>query len=119
MSDDPSEDTLSRAARFAGDTIEFRVETGMQMTRLEMTAASVRRWLVVIAVLLALNWAHDLGAAVEMFDFWDGREGGFLSTELEHEVTVLMPLLLAVIPLLWGRRRDRQARLEHEQQKEK
>lgn len=114
-SGDGVEDTFSRAVRAAGDTVEFRVETSTQLATLELVTSSARRWLIVIAVLLALNWAHDLGVAVEVFDWWDGREaeGGFLSSEIEHEITILMPLLLALVPIWWGRRRDKQAKIEH------
>ena len=110
---DASEDTFSRAVRAVGDTVEFRLDTSHQLAALDLVTSSARRWLMVIAVLLALNWLHDLGATVEMLDWLDGRDSGFMSDEFSHDVSVIMPLLLVVIPIWWGRRRDKQARLEH------
>ena len=109
MSNGDAEDTMDRAARLA-DSMEFRVASEMKLTRLEQTSESMRRWLFVIIALVGLNWLHDLGATVEMLDWWDGREEGFMSSELEHEVTVLMPFVLALITIIWGRRRDKRAR---------
>jgi hypothetical protein len=109
------EDTFNRASQLV-DTTEFRVETAKQVAKLDWLVSSLRRWIFVVVAVLALNWAHDLGVSVEMFDWWDGRTEGLLSSEIEQEITVLTPLLLALVPILWGRRRDRLARLEHERQ---
>lgn len=60
-----------------------------------------RRLLVALYVLVCLNWLHDLSTSVEMFDWLDGRSQGFLSSEMEHEVTVLGPLIAMVfVPII-------------------
>lgn len=107
--DDSGGDTFDRAFAMV-DSVDFRVKVEKKMQRLEYVAASLHTWLIVVAVLLTLNYAHDLGAATEMFDWWDDRDGGLLSTEFEHEVTVMTPLLLAALPLVYGLLRDRRAK---------
>lgn len=60
-----------------------------------------RRLLVALYALVCLNWLHDLSTSVEMFDWLDGRSQGFLSSEVEHEVTVLGPLIAMVfVPII-------------------
>lgn len=60
-----------------------------------------RQLLIALYVLVCLNWLHDLTAVTEMFDWWDGRTGGFLSTELEHELTVMGPLVAMIfVPIV-------------------
>lgn len=106
---DGVDDTFNRAVAVI-ESVDFRVKVEKKMQRLEFLAASFRTWLVVVAILLALNYAHDLGATTEMFDWWDGRDGGLLSSETEHEITVMTPLLLAALPLIYGFVRDRKAK---------
>lgn len=106
---DDTGDTFTRATALI-DAVDFRVNVEKKQQRLEYLVASVRTWLLVVAILLVLNYAHDLGAATEMFDWWDDRDGGLLSTELEHEITVMMPLLLAALPVVYGLLRDRRAK---------
>ena len=35
-----------------------------------------------------------------MLDWLDGRDSGFMSDEFSHDITVVMPLLLVIIPIL-------------------
>lgn len=114
---DRVDDTFTRATALI-ESVDFRVKVEKKMQRLEYVAASLRTWLIVVAVLLTLNYAHDLGAASEMFDWWDGRDSGLLSTEFEHEITVMMPLLLAGLPVVYGLLRDRRAKRAAEQEGE-
>lgn len=60
-----------------------------------------RRLLIGVYILVCLNWLHDLGVSVEMFDWWDGREEGLLSTALEQELAVLGPLFAMIfVPII-------------------
>lgn len=106
---DQAEETYSRARQLA-DSVDFRIRVERKIARLEWLVGSLRTWAIVIATLVGLNWMHDLGAATEMFDWWDGRTEGLLSSETEHEITVMMPLLLAGLPVLYGIYRDRKSK---------
>ncbi len=74
--------------------------------------ARIHRLLSGLYIAVALNWLHDLGATVEMFDWLDGRQGGFMSTEFEHELGVMAPFLAMVfVPIVmkWLEVRRRKA----------
>lgn len=110
MTDEVVEDTFNTKASKVIESVEFRVGTETQLAQLGRDNESLRRWMYVLVALVALNWLHDAGATAEMLDWFDGREGGFFSTEFEHELSVVMPLLLVVIPIFWGRHKDRRAK---------
>ncbi len=106
---DGVEDTYSRAAQVI-NSVDFRVSVEKRIQRLEWLVGSLRRWALIIVVMHGLNWSHDLGAVIEMFDWWDGRTEGLLSSEFEHEITVMTPLLIAVVPVIYGLVRDKRTR---------
>lgn len=111
---DGPEDTYDRAVSVI-ESLEFRVETEKRIARNAWMLVSLRRWLMILVMLVGLNWMHDLATATEVFDWWDGRTEGFLSSETEHEITTLTPLLVAVLPIALGfflDRRDKRRRPE-------
>ncbi len=114
---DEREDTYSRARQVI-ESVEFRVDTESRIQKLEWLVGSLRRWAVVIVVMHGLNWIHDLGVSVEMFDWWDGRTEGLLSSEFEHEVAVLTPLLIAILPVVYGVMRDRRTKAAERRKQE-
>ncbi len=74
--------------------------------------ARIHRMLTALSIAVALNWLQDFFSVVEMLDWMDGRESGFMSDEFSHDLTVMGPFVAMVfvpIAMKWLEVRKKRA----------